>query len=165
MEIWRDIDGYEGHYQVSSYGNVRSVKKEPYVLKGDYQSNGYKRVYLWKDGRKENRLVHRLVALSFLPNPNGYTDVNHIDEVKSNNNYENLQWCTHIYNMNYGNVRQKISNANKGRKLTEYHRKMCAISALGKKWMNNNEKEILVKKDDVPSFLNSGWTKGRLKRA
>ncbi len=164
MEIWKDIGGYEGLYQVSNYGNVRSIKKDPYVLKGDYQSNGYRRVYLWKDGGKENLLVHRLVALSFLPNPNGYTDINHIDEDKANNRLENLQWCTHRYNMNYGNVRKKISEANKGRTLTDAQRKLCALSALGKKWMNNDKKEILVKKADVPSFLDSGWNMGRLNR-
>lgn len=65
MEIWKDIDGYEGHYQVSNYGNVRSIKTIPTLLKGDYQKNGYKRVYLWKNGKKQNLLVHRLVALSF----------------------------------------------------------------------------------------------------
>lgn len=91
-EVWKDVDGFEGHYQVSNHGRVRSIKKEALVLKGDYQPNGYKRVYLWKDGRKYNKLVHRLVA----------SDVNHIDEDKTNNNVNNLQWCTHLYNMNFG---------------------------------------------------------------
>lgn len=165
MELWKDIEGYKGHYQVSNHGQVRSVKgKVPYILKGDYQPNGYKRVYLWKDGEKENFLVHRLVALSFLPNPYGYSDVNHIDEDKSNNRITNLEWCTHLYNMNYGSVKKKISEANMGRKVTERQRQLCGLSALGKKWMNNNKREILVKKDDVPSFLNAGWNTGRLIR-
>ena len=106
-EVWKDVDGFEGHYQVSDYGRVRSIKKKILVLKDDYQHNGYKRVYLWKDGRKHNKLVHRLVAISFLPNPNNYSDVNHIDEDKTNNHVANLQWCTHLYNMNFGSVREK----------------------------------------------------------
>lgn len=114
MEIWRDIDGYEGHYQISNYGNVKSIKSVPTMLKGDYQNNGYKRVYLWKDGKKRNMLVHRLVALSFLPNPYGYSDINHIDENKANNHVDNLQWCSHIYNMNYGSVKVKISESKTG---------------------------------------------------
>lgn len=114
-EIWRDVIGYEGHYQVSNYGNVRSVKREPIILKGDFQRNGYRRVYLWKDGAKKNVLVHRLVALSFLPNPMNYTEINHIDEDKTNNRAENLQWCSHLYNLNYGTVRERIGERNKGR--------------------------------------------------
>ena len=81
LEEWKDILGYEGHYQVSNHGRVRSVKRNStIILKGDCQPNGYKRVYLWKDGRKKNFLVHRLVGLSFLDNPNHYSDINHLDE-------------------------------------------------------------------------------------
>ena len=114
MEIWKDIDGYEGHYQVSNYGNVRSIKTIPTLLKGDYQKNGYKRVYLWKNGKKQNLLVHRLVALSFLDNPHGHTDVNHLDENNSNNHVCNLHWCSHLFNMNYGCVKDKISTSKCG---------------------------------------------------
>lgn len=106
-EVWKDVEGFEGHYQVSNHGRVRSIKKEILVLKEDYPHNGYKRVYLWKDGRKHNKLVHRLVAIVFLQNPNSYSDVNHIDEDKTNNRVNNLQWCTHLYNMNFGSVREK----------------------------------------------------------
>lgn len=68
-EVWKDVDGFEGHYQVSNHGRVRSIKKEILVLKGEYQHNGYKRVRLWKDGRQQHKLIHRLVAMAFLQNP------------------------------------------------------------------------------------------------
>lgn len=116
LEEWKDILGYEGHYQVSNHGRVRSVKRNStIILKGDCQPNGYKRVYLWKDGRKKNFLVHRLVGLSFLDNPNHYSDINHLDENKKNNYVGNLEWCTHKYNMNFGTVREKISKSNIGK--------------------------------------------------
>lgn len=137
METWRDIKGYEGHYQVSNYGNVRSIKRIPVLLKGDFQSNGYKRVYLWKDGAKKNVLVHRLVALSFLPNPMEYTDVNHIDEDKANNHVENLQWCSHAYNMNYGQVKEKISESKMGRTPWNKGKRCPQLSkAMYQRWKN-----------------------------
>ena len=84
-EQWKDIPGFEGHYQASTLGNIRSIKKEPIILKGDYQKNGYRRVYLWVGGEKKNCLVHRLVAETFIENPNRYSDINHKDENNTNN--------------------------------------------------------------------------------
>ena len=164
MEIWKDIAGYEGHYQVSNFGNVRSIKREPIILKGDYQKNGYKRVYLWKDGRKQNMLVHRLVALSFLPNPDGYSDVNHIDENKSNNHVDNLYWCTHLHNMNYGSVKEKISTAKTGRTLSEKQKKQIRIDKSKRKWINDGQTEKFVFFYEVDSYLNNGWKQGRKER-
>ena len=109
-EQWKDIPGFEGHYQASTLGNIRSIKKEPIILKGDYQKNGYRRVYLWVGGEKKNCLVHRLVAETFIENPNRYSDINHKDEDKSNNSVENLEWCSHVYNMNYGSVKKENIN-------------------------------------------------------
>ena len=98
MELWKDIKGYEGLYQVSTEGNVRSCNwrnrgfTRNLFLK--VHNKGYHQVELVKDGKKKTFLVHRLVAETFLPNVNGYSIVNHIDEVKTNNNVENLEWCT-----------------------------------------------------------------------
>ena len=104
-EIWKDIPEYEGLYQVSNLGNVRSLN---YNRTGEIKLlkqgnvNGYKVVILYKDGKKKNYLVHRLVAIAFLPNPNNLPIINHKDENPSNNNVNNLEWCTQAYNTNYG---------------------------------------------------------------
>lgn len=164
MEEWKDIPGYEGHYQVSNCGNVRSVKKEPVILKGDYQPNGYKRVYLWMDGGKKNLLVHRLVAIAFLPNPNDYIDINHIDEDKTNNCVDNLQWCSHLYNMNYGHVKEKISKANRGKTVSEEVLLKLSESSKNRKWINNGIVERSIKKSRLSFFISEGWKIGRLRR-
>ena len=162
--IWRDIAGYEGHYQVSNTGEVRSVKNGPFLLKGDHQRNGYKRVYLWLNGGKKNFCVHRLVAEAFIPNPFHLTDVNHLDEDKDNNAVWNLEWCTHLYNMNYGNVRRKISLANIGRTISEEHRKKLSRDTSRRRWINDGETEKYVYKETVETYVAAGWLPGRLKR-
>lgn len=119
-EIWRPIVGYEGLYEVSSYGRVRSLDRclvnslgkvvhiKGKILKGGDNGLGYKFVYLKKDGINNNRYVHRLVAETFIPRPEGLYEVNHKDEDKSNNSVENLEWCDHKYNMNYGDRMNKV---------------------------------------------------------
>lgn len=106
MEIWKDIDGYNGKYQVSNLGNVRSFSKwsNGKVLKsGRTKGNPhpYKFVVLVNGSRKskKNEYIHRLVAKSFVENPYGLTEVNHKDGNTLNNNVENLEWCTHSQNM------------------------------------------------------------------
>lgn len=103
MEEWRDIKGYEGDYQVSSYGRIKSLKwgKEK-ILKLRKDKKGYTVVTLSKNSKTILKKVHRLVAETFMPNPNNYPQVNHKDENKSNNNINNLEWCTNEYNRNYG---------------------------------------------------------------
>lgn len=104
-EIWKDIDGYEGIYQVSNLGNVRSLNwgkrgivRNLYLKK---QNRGYLHVELAKNGKRKAFTVHRLVANAFLENPNGYPIINHKDENKQNNNVENLEWCSLTYNVRY----------------------------------------------------------------
>lgn len=103
MEIWKDIEGYEGLYQVSNYGRVKSLRfgKEK-ILKARDEGHGYFQVGLFKDGKQVFKRVHRLVAEAFLPNPNNYKEINHKDEDKSSNIVENLEWCDRKYNVNYG---------------------------------------------------------------
>ena len=113
-EIWMDINGYEGKYQVSTLGRIKSLKKN-LIMKPMVATNGYLEACLWKDGKQKRYLLHRLVATHFIDNPNNYPEVNHIDEDKTNNYVNNLEWCTHLYNMNYGNVKEKIKNANTGK--------------------------------------------------
>ena len=115
MEIWKDVKGYEGYYQISNMGNVRSVDRvrrksnhgydahiKGKVIKQRSQKNGYKCVTIYKDGVAKTVRVHRLVAAAFVPNPNGYGEVNHIDENVENNCANNLEWCSRSYNCSYG---------------------------------------------------------------
>lgn len=102
-EIWKEIVGLEGLYQVSTYGRVKSLKygKER-ILKQSKSSRGYLIVCLSIEGKIFNKFVHRLVAITFIPNPENKGDVNHIDEDKTNNRLENLNWMTAKENSNYG---------------------------------------------------------------
>lgn len=111
VEEWRDIEGYEGIYQVSSQGNVKSLDRTlinsvgvENNVKGKeiYQTlvgAGYLQVKLYKENKRLNKYVHQLVATAFIPNPNNYSEINHIDYNKENNCVENLEWCTHIENI------------------------------------------------------------------
>lgn len=122
-EVWRDIPGYEGLYQVSNIGNIRSLNymKTGKVkrLKPSIDKRGYKRVSFSHKGKCKCYLVHRLVAQAFIPNPNNLPHVNHKDENPSNNCVWNLEWCTREYNMNYGTINERISKAKKGKKMSE----------------------------------------------
>ena len=105
---------YEG-YLVNENGDVLSIKgKEPTLL-SPFLRHGYERVTLFENGKKFNVSVHRLVAMAFIdnPDPNIFTEVNHKDENKTNNNVDNLEWCTHLYNLNYGTRNLKHSIAMK----------------------------------------------------
>lgn len=105
-EIWKDIPEYEGLYQVSNLGNVRSLNynktKKIKVLKQGIQKKGYLFITLSKEGKHKSYNAHRLVAKVFIPNPNNLPQVNHKDEDKTNNSVENLEWCSAEYNVNYG---------------------------------------------------------------
>ena len=106
-EIWRDIIGYEGLYQISNLGRVKNRHQKIIAFGND--RFGYIRVHLWKNGISKHHLVHRLVAQAFLPNPDNLPCVNHKDENPLNNNEDNLEWCTVKYNTNYGTRNKRIS--------------------------------------------------------
>lgn len=112
-EIWKDVVGWEGLYQVSSYGRVKSFRKrEPRLLSTCVGTHGYCVVLLHDgNGQRKNERVHRLVAQAFIPNPNNYPYINHKDEDKTNNQVENLEWCTPKYNLNYGTAIKRRSEA------------------------------------------------------
>lgn len=129
QEIWKDIEGYEGLYQVSNLGRVKSldkyinsgiknnsyVKRKEKILKLKF-NQGYYEVTLTHNHKRRFCKVHRLVAQAFIPNPNNFPQVNHKDENKLNNCVENIEWCDAKYNCNYGTRNSKIYNKTSFRK-------------------------------------------------
>lgn len=114
-EVWKDIEGYEGHYQVSDFGRVRSldrVSSSGRKLKGKVLkqkiTKGYNMVGLSKDGKQKNKTVSRLVAKAFTPNLENKPEVNHVDENKRNNRADNLEWVTSKENANHGTRKDRI---------------------------------------------------------
>ena len=108
-EIWKDIKGYEGLYQVSNLGRVKNKRRNK-LLKLQLQKDGYLRVGLYDKNLKWScKKVHRLVVEAFISNPNNLEYVNHKDEDKSNNDASNLEWCTKHYNNSYGTRGKRIS--------------------------------------------------------
>ena len=106
-EIFMDIKGYEGKYQVSNLGNVRNSKGK--VMKQNKDKDGYMIITLHKDGKTKTHKVHRLVLSSFKANPDNKPQVNHKDENKENNNLNNLEWCTSKENVNYGTRNERVA--------------------------------------------------------
>ena len=129
-EVWKDVVGYEGLYQVSNLGRVKSLRKKVIrrnvlcnqnerILHSAIDGGGYCKIKLYKNGRKKQFAVHRLVAIAFIPNPLNLPQINHKDENKKNNTVflnpdgsvnigkTNLEWCTASYNVNYGTAKQR----------------------------------------------------------
>lgn len=115
-EIWKPVVGYEGLYEVSSYGRVRSLDRydsrnrflKGRILRLNDDGKGYLRVQLSSNGKAKMYSVHRMVAVAFLPNPDNLPEVNHRDENPSNDNVDNLEWCDGKYNVNYGTRNDRI---------------------------------------------------------
>lgn len=108
FENWTDIITHKGLYQISDLGRVRNNKGQ-ILSQTLYPKTGYLRVHLSKNGKAEWYTVHRLVAEAFIENPDGLPNVNHKDEIKTNNRVNNLEWCTQSYNCNYGTRNKRIS--------------------------------------------------------
>lgn len=105
---WKPVSGMNGEYLVSDTGLVFSAKSGK-QMKQSLSRAGYYRVELWQNGQGKHYLVHRLVAEAFIPNPNHYPVVNHLDENKLNNNVENLEWCTYQQNTNHGTLLTRMA--------------------------------------------------------
>lgn len=118
-EIWRDISGYEGFYQISSWGSVKSFHGHGRILRPYNDSDGYPMVILCKNNHRKSVPIHRLVAHAFIPNPENLPCINHLDEVKSNNRVENLEWCTYLHNNNWGTRSQRVSQKLAGSNCTQ----------------------------------------------
>jgi len=122
VEIWRPIPNYEGYYEASNLGRIRSIYRYKRVLKPMISNTGYERVDLFKNRHRRQYSVHRLVAITFVDNPDNKPFVNHRDENKINNCADNLEWVTHVENCRYGTAierrtkhfdysKRKINNA------------------------------------------------------
>lgn len=134
-EIWKNINGYNRKYKISNTGKVVSLKEnKKRELKLHDNGYGYLCVILCLNGKNKNHKVHRLVAETFLPNPNNFPCINHKDENKHNNNANNLEWCTYSYNNCYGKRIEKVVEKT-SKELKQYDLKGNFI----KKWKNASE--------------------------
>lgn len=113
-EIWKPIEGFEGLYEISSIGRIKSIGTYNTCKRGIMSPmidpDGYPHVRLYNNGVSKDIAIHRLVAIAFIPNPNNYRYVNHKDENTKNNKVSNLEWCTNSYNLIYS----------KGKKVAQY---------------------------------------------
>ena len=140
IEEWKDIVGYDGMYMVSNLGRVKSIERiitysdgrvykyHEKILKQSV-NKGYMKVTLSKNSKVTSKKVHRLVAEAFLSNKNNYPQVNHKDECTTNNNIDNLEWCSQEYNNNYGTRIERI-------------KKKINKEALSFKYKNKNGKKV-----------------------
>lgn len=130
-EFWKPILNYEGLYQSSTFGRVRSIDRwvkskngsvrlsKGKILKPGTDKDGYLQVGLYKNGKRKTYKVHRLVAEAFIQNPDNLPEVNHKDENKLNNNVENLEFCDCKYNINFGTRTERCSKKNTNGKLSK----------------------------------------------
>lgn len=122
-EIWKPVRYYEGLYEISNYGRIKSIERvvadkngksktihEKYLFQHN-NGRGYLFVNLWKDNKSKREYIHRLVALTFIDNPDNKPQVNHKDEDKQNNYVDNLEWCDCKYNNNYGTHNQRAAES------------------------------------------------------
>ena len=126
MEIWVEIKESGKRYEVSNFGNVRSLsfsfigkggieaKRKGKNLKPYKDKDGYKRVILCINQKRLNRSIHRLVAISFIENKNNFPEIDHIDGNKENNHISNLRWSTRKLNSNNPITRSRVSDSKKG---------------------------------------------------
>ena len=141
-EVWADIEGYEGYYQVNTQGRVRSLDREVTyangrvcvhkgkIISGTDNGQNYLIVNLRKDGKRKSFLIHRLVALTFIPNPNGFDLINHKNEVKTDNRYENLEWCDYNYNLNYGTIKERQKKTYVENKKNGFHKSFRKVTPI-----------------------------------
>ena len=143
VEVWRPILGFELLYQASNFGRIKSLKfGREKILKPRLNKCGYHLVMLCKDGKGKNFRIHRLVFEAFNGKiPEGLV-VNHLNEIKTDNRLDNLEICTQKENLNHGTRALRISAANKGKKLSEEHKRK--ISAARKSYWQRRKAETIL---------------------
>ena len=142
-EIFAPIKGYEGLYQISSYGRVKSKynRTKSGFIKQQKNHKGYLVVWLSKNGKDKGYLVHRLVGEAFLPNWFDDTQINHLDENKENNNIDNLEWCSNEYNHNYGTRNERAAKANTNGKCSKKVLQFSLSGEFIREWPSASECE------------------------
>lgn len=160
-EIWRDIQNYEGLYQVSNLGRVKSLNRvsyrqdgTPLNIKGKIMrlsKNTYLYARLQKDGENKHLAVHRLVAEAFIPNPNQHPCVNHKDYNPLNNSIDNLEWCTYSYNNNYGEHSKRLSDS----MVEKYGKKIDVYDKYG---------NLIKSYDSIRDAVNDGYTRDSISK-
>lgn len=141
--VRKPVVGYEGYYEVDQFGRIYSIDRNIDVVDGSRVYNkklcgkrmkqsmhtkGYKTVSLTREGKTKTEFVHRVVAKAFLPNPMNYEMINHIDEDKTNNFLENLEWCDASYNRTYGKAVEKHARKIRGIPHSEEHKRKISES-------------------------------------
>ena len=130
VEVWKDVNGFEGHYQISNLGRVKSLRRKFLCGNGGYRildetiakltkdNKGYYRKCLLNHGYKKSERIHRLVAKHFIPNPQNKPQINHINGIKTDNRVENLEWATNGENQSHA-YKLGLRDHNKARKIQE----------------------------------------------
>lgn len=149
QEIWKPVKGYEDFYEISNLGNVKSLRRN-IILKQRLNNKGRYYVNL-SDGisQYKSKMIYRLVAEAFIPNPNNLPQINHKDENPKNNKLDNLEWCTAKYNVNYGN-RTKKSIESTSKPVLQYDLQGNFI----KKWGSIKEAEDFYNTTSISNCCN-----------
>lgn len=139
-EIWKDIIGFEGIYEISNLGRIRRIKTGR-ILSTRRSDGWYITVTLYKDKKRYGKSLHRLVSEAFISNPDNLPEVNHRDEDKTNNRVDNLEFCDHKYNVNYGTIKDRIRNTRlKNGHINEEYSGLYKKS-YGKKYYQNHKED------------------------
>lgn len=166
-EIWKDIKNYEGLYQISNLGRVKNLERKVNDYRGEKtrtikekilspfdNGNGYLAVTLVKNKKRKNYYIHRLVAFSFLSNPNHFGYVNHLDYNTKNNEVSNLEFCTQKTNVNYSaknmKHRKNVTHTNTGERYICYRKNKCVYRVIidNKEYPSFKTLEEAIKKRD-----------------
>ena len=165
-ELWKDVAGFDGRYQVSTLGRVRSFVTDR-ILKPSPLPKGYLRVFLCLGSERYTKYVHRLVAEAFIANPNNYEEVDHINSIKTDNRVENLRWCTHAQNNQFEAKRKAVSDSMKKSEvckkrieiLNKAKRKVVTCVDTGRKYesLTKASKAIGVRPGVLSNAIKNKW--------
>lgn len=163
-EIWKDIKDYEGLYQISSYGRVKSFYGKEKILKPsiqhfEYKNKNYKRekIELVKNGIRKSLKIHRLVAQAFIPNPDNKTQVNHIDGNPLNNKVENLEWCTDKENKIHAYKYLRKKHYDEEKIISQYYQNVAPSKICEDNNISKTVYRYILKKNNLACQGNAFW--------